>query len=115
MIKFSKFLEHKLFMEADPPPTPPGGGAGGLGALGSPAGMPPPLMGSPPPPMGGLGGPMGGGLGSPPMPGMPSGSQQLKIKAYNVWDVLEKLLSGSKDSNQEIENISDKTVDSEAQ
>lgn len=119
MIKFSKFLEHRLLLEADPPPAPPGPG-GGLGALGAPAGMPPPPMGGgAPPPMPPMGGPpmppMGsGGLGAPPTPGSPSGSQQPKLKAYNVWDVLEDLLSGTKDNNQQNQNSSDQSLDSES-
>ena len=103
MNSFTKFLEQKVFMEADPPPaTPPavgGNPAGGLGGLGAPAALPPMGGGAPPslPPMGGpspsLGGPLGG-----PAPGAAPTGQQPKLKAYNVWDVLEKLLS---DKNQE--------------
>jgi hypothetical protein len=41
----------------------------------------------------GLGGPpMGGGMGGPPGASSPS----TKLKAYNVWDVLERVL---KDQN----------------
>jgi len=49
-------------------------------------GAPPPL----PSPMG------GGGMGGPP-PGAPGGSQtSKKLKAYSVWDTLEKLVKGEK-------------------
>jgi hypothetical protein len=40
---------------------------------------------------------MGGGMGAPPMGGAPGagGGQALqKLKAYNVWDALEKVLGG---------------------
>lgn len=97
METFKKFLESKLLLEADPPPggAPPGGPPPG----GAPPGGPPPGG----PPGGGLGAPAslpggGGGLapslGGSPM-GSPSGDSQkgsLKLKAYNVWDVLEKIL-----------------------
>jgi len=50
--------------------------------------------GAPPPMGGGLGGmggpPMGGGMGAPP--GGAGGQQPMKLKATNVWDVLEKYL-----------------------
>ncbi len=51
--------------------------------------------GAPPPMGGGLGGmggpPMGGGMGAPPGGG---GQAPMKLKATNVWDVLEKYLGG---------------------
>jgi hypothetical protein len=41
---------------------------------------------------------MGGGMGAPPpMPGVPGaagGQAPQKLKAYNVWDALEKVLGG---------------------
>jgi hypothetical protein len=90
MNTFKKFLETKLHEAAPPaaPPPPGGGGIGGPGAL-PPAGGAPP-MGMPP---------MGGGMGAPPMgggmPGAPTGgTAPQKLKAYNVWDVLERVLSG---------------------
>lgn len=98
METFQKFIEQKLLFEADPPASP-GGPAG--------AGAPPPGT-APSGPPGGPGGisapislPSGGGppmgLGGPPMgggpsPGGDSQSGSLKLKAYNVWDVLEKIL-----------------------
>jgi len=91
MNTFKKFLEFKL-NEAAPPPPPPGGAGGisGPGAL-PPAGGAPPMGGMPP--MGG-----GMGMGAPPMGGMPGapagGTAPQKLKAYNVWDVLERVLSG---------------------
>jgi hypothetical protein len=108
MRTFQQYLEN-LVLEVGPgAPASPGG-------LAAPASIPPggggPPMGGgmPPPPMGGPGGlapPMGGGLGGPPMggpmgaPGMP-GQQQpaTKLKAYNVWDVLEKVLSDNPTSS----------------
>jgi hypothetical protein len=91
MNTFKNFLEAKL-NEADAPP--PGGGIGSPGAL--PPGGPPPMggMGGPPlmpmsgpPPMGGM------GMGGPPMGGAPAGgSAPIKLKAYNVWDVIERVL-----------------------
>ena len=109
MRNFKTFLESykwaKLFSElalspggAPPPPGPPGGGLGAPGSL--PPGGPPPGLGGPPggglggPPPG-LGGPLGGGLGGPPPDGgANSGGASVanKLKAYNVWDVLEKIL-----------------------
>ena len=90
MNTFKKFLETKLHEAAPPaaPPPPGGGGIGGPGAL-------PPAGGAPP--MGMT--PMGGGMGAPPMgggmPGAPTGgTAPQKLKAYNVWDVLERVLSG---------------------
>lgn len=101
MNTFKKFLEFKLHEDAPPPPPPPGGdgGIGGPGAL-PPGGAPP--MGGGMPPMGGGMPPMGGGM--PPMgggmPGSPSsGTASEKLKAYNVWDVLEKVLSGDGQEN----------------
>lgn len=96
-------LSFRLFLEAPttlPMPTgmPPMGNPGDLGGLSTPASLP----GGGMPPMGGLGGPpmMGG---APPMPGMdPMGGGGMgmptqpptQITFLNVWDVLEKLISG---------------------
>ena len=84
MNTFKKFVESKALREqgeSPPPSAPPSGGGGGIGG---PASMP---MGSP---LGGGG--MGGGMGGPPGASSPS----TKLKAYNVWDVLERVL---KDQN----------------
>lgn len=94
-----KFKDHlKMLREDASPPLggaspPPSGGAsppsGGMG--GPPLGMPP--IGASPPPM-----PIGGGMGGPPPMGSPpggaggSGQPAQKLKAYNVWDALEKVL-----------------------
>ena len=76
---FQKFLDSKL-NEVAPggPPSAPlgGGGIGGPGSL-------PPGGGAPPP--------MGGGM--PGAPGGGGGTAPNKLKAYNVWDVLERVLS----------------------
>jgi len=101
METFKKFIESKLFLEADPPAggPPPSGPPGG----GPPPGGPPGGGISAPASLGGVGPPggIGGGLGVPPGlggppggGGAPSGDQSgsLKLKAYNVWDVLEKIL-----------------------
>ena len=97
MNTFSKFLETKLFSEDAPGAAPLSGGAGGIS---SPGALPGGAMGAGAPPMGGgMGMPMGGGM--PPMGGMPGaappgggGQAPEKLKAYNVWDVLERVLSG---------------------
>ena len=73
MNSFTTFLENKILLED---------------AIGAPPGSPPPMGGMPPPPMGGG---MGGGMGGPPMGGNPVPATQ-KLKAYNVWDVLERIL-----------------------
>jgi hypothetical protein len=113
---FQDFIEHKVLFEqegAAPPPAdagaPPATPTGDMG-------MPP--MGGPdlgaagmgmPPIGGGLGGP---GLGGPSLSpsldagmgvGGPTGSPVAKkLKAYNVWDVLEELLMNkSKETNSE--------------
>lgn len=93
MDTFNKFLEQKLLKE-DAPGMPPAGGISAPGSLGGPmgAGGAPPMGGMPP--MGG-----GMGMGMPPMGGgMPGasspGQAPQKLKAYNVWDVLERVLSG---------------------
>ena len=97
MNTFNKFLETKLFSEVGPAPAPAPGGAGGIGAPGAlpPAGGAPPMGGGMPPMGGGMGGapPMGG------MPGAPGGGGQApnKLKAYNVWDVLERVLGDESD------------------
>jgi hypothetical protein len=93
MKTFKNFLESKFFLEVGEPPAP-GGGIGAPGAL--PPGGPPMGggMGAPPPMGGGMGGgmppPMGGGMGAPPGGG--AGEAPNKLKAYNVWDVLERVL-----------------------
>ena len=107
MKTFQRFLESKLIIEAEaipggpapsgPIPTPPPGGDPlGGSTLGSP-----PMGGMPPPP------PMGGGM-SPlgpmggPMGGAPTGqTAPTKLKAFNVWDVLERLL----DSDESPKNL----------
>ena len=102
MNTFKKFVESKILREqgeSPPPPAPPSGGGGGISG---PASMPmgSPMgggmgggMGAPPMAGAGLGGsPMGGGMGGPPGASSPS----TKLKAYNVWDVLERVL---KDQN----------------
>lgn len=99
MKTFQNFLECKIWLEQDEAPPPP-----------ADAGGAPPDMGMPPmgaPDLGGgLGAPpMGGGFGGPPMggpslsPGLDSGMGQpgsaptaKKLKAYNVWNVLQKIL-----------------------
>lgn len=101
-MKFSHFLQ---LNEAGPmggmPMPPPGGGMGGPplpppGGIGGGMGLPPPGggLGAPPPPMGG---PMGGMGGQQPTP-MPS----TEIKTKDVWELLEKLLSGKQSADQEI-------------
>ena len=92
MNTFVKFLETKLFSEVDAPGAP----AGGISAPGALPGGPMGAGGAPPM-GGGMGMPMGGGM--PPMGGMPGasppgGQAPEKLKAYNVWDVLERVLSG---------------------
>lgn len=92
-------MKEQVFREAD---MPPAGGAG-LPPTGSPAPAPPMGggLGGGMPPMGGdpmsmpMGG--GGGLGAmPPMGGMPPAgaapAANSKLKSYNVWDTLEKIL-----------------------
>lgn len=92
MKTFYRFIENR-FDEAAPPPT------GAPTGIGGPGNMPPPMGsgGLPPsggmvaPPMGGL----GGGMGMPPMPPAPGTTPSVapnKLKAYNVWDVLERVL-----------------------
>jgi hypothetical protein len=101
MFTFKEFIEQKVLIEVGPPPggmapPPPPPGGGGLGMPGALPGG-----GAPPPPPGGLGGapPMGGMGGAPPMGGPPQGGNQAptKLKAYNVWDVLEKVLGIGQD------------------
>ena len=75
---------YKFFFEADTPnisnPATLPGGSGG----------PPPMGGGP---LGGMGGPppMGGPLGGMGENGPVNNTTQ-KLKAYNVWDVLEEIL-----------------------
>jgi hypothetical protein len=93
MNTFKNFLNSKLNEDA-----PPAGGISGPGAL-PPSGAPP-MGGMGAPPMGGMGAPPMGGMGAPPMGGMggpTGGTAPQKLKAYNVWDVLERVLS---DDNQ---------------
>lgn len=94
-----KTFLHFLIEQDVPPPTGGGGmtDLGGLSTAGSmPGGTPPPMGGlgggMPPPSMGGLGG-LGGptGMGGPTA-GATSAAQSNKLKAYNVWDALEKVL-----------------------
>ena len=89
MKTFGQYLNLiKLMEDAGPPP-------GGAPPAGGPPGGAAPPMGGPPmggPPMGGP--PMGGPPGAPPG-GPPGGGQApMKLKSTNVWDVLEKYLSG---------------------
>lgn len=104
MKTFQRFLESKIVVEAAPAPppaggspappagTPPGPDIGALGGgLGGPS-MPPPPMGGG---LSGLGGPPMGGppMGGPPMGAAPGATGPTnKLKAYNVWDVLERIL-----------------------
>lgn len=82
MKTFVEFLE----IAAPPSNNMPPPGISGPGTL--PPG--PPMGGMPPAPMGGgLGMPMGGG-GMPQNPAAQTAPH--KLKAYNVWDVLEKIL-----------------------
>ena len=91
MNTFNKFLEVKLLTEIDAP-APAAGGISQPGALpGSPPGGAPPMGGGMPPMGGGMGMPMGGGM---PGAAPPGGQAPEKLKAYNVWDVLERVLSG---------------------
>ena len=89
---FQDFLLSKLLSEAaplGPPGAPPSAPAGGLGTPGAlPGGGGPPPM----PPLGGLGPPPGmpPGMGGPPAGG--GNTPPEKLKAYNVWDVLERVL-----------------------
>lgn len=101
MKKFKQFLESKIFLEQEPAPDL---AAGAPPAAGGDMGMAPPdlggAMGAPP----GMGAPpLGGGLGGPSLsPGLdpmaggggaPGGSPVAKkLKAYNIWDVLKKIL-----------------------
>lgn len=97
MNSFNQFLDNKILLEDAPPSIPPPTGSPGMSPgspIGGGLGMPPPMGGMPPPPMGG-----GLGMPPPPMGGMPpSGgptgpsTAPLKLKAYNVWDILEKIL-----------------------
>ncbi len=110
MKTFQRFLESKLITEVDAPPPgglapggptpppPPGGDPMG----GSPLGAPPMGGMPPPPPMGGGMSPLGGPMGTPT--GAPTGqSAPTKLKAFNVWDVLERLL-GSDESPKNLKN-----------
>lgn len=94
-INMKSFSEYVKYLEAETPaggPTPqeepPSApvdpmAAGGLGA-GPPVGGPSLPMGAAPDPM------MSGGGGI--QPGASGGKGPLKLKAHNVWDVLEKIL-----------------------
>jgi hypothetical protein len=92
----------RQFLVEVAPPAPPGGLPPSGGGLGMPGTLPGGGgMGPPPAPMGGGGlgpMPMGGGMGPPPAPmggmgaGAPGQSGSTKLKAYNVWDVLERVL-----------------------
>lgn len=109
MKTFYKFLEHKLLLEQDAPAPDAGAAAPDMGG-GAPAGGPPDMGGAGMPPMdmggmgGGLGGPpmggpsLSGGLGGPPVEGGQGGPTPKKLKAYNIWDVLEQLLDKPKDA-----------------
>ena len=90
MNTFKKFLEVKLNEAAPGAPPPPAGG-GGISAPGSlpPGGAPPPMGGG----MGGGMGMPGGGMGMPGAGAPTGGTAPEKLKAYNVWDVLERVLS----------------------
>lgn len=105
MKTFQDFIEHKVLFEQEGAAPPADAGAPPA-APGGDMGMPP--MGGADPGAAAMGmPPMGGGLGGPGLGG-PSLSPSLdmgmggggatgspvakKLKAYNVWDVLEKLL-----------------------
>lgn len=101
MFSFNSYLQRKIINEVGNPSTPPMGGqtSGGMPGLGASASLPPggsPIGGLP----GGIGGGLGGG-GMPPMGGMPGGMGQpgqnpqtgsQKLKATNIWEILERIL-----------------------
>ena len=87
MNTFGLFLKNKVILEQDAPMGGPDmGGAPPMG--GADLGGMPPMGGAPP--MGGpdLGGPGGFSSGS-----TAAGKAPMKIKASNIWDVLEDILS----------------------
>lgn len=103
---FQDFIEHKVLFEQEGAATPPADAGAPPAAPAGDMGMPP--MGGPDLGAAGMGmPPIGGGLGGPGLGG-PSLSPSLdagmgggaaggapvakKLKAYNVWDVLEDLL-----------------------
>ncbi len=106
MKSFREYVEIKSIQEAEAPKPP----VGGAPPAGAPPGAPPGGPGAPP---GGISSPMPGGLGGGPPPSLgggggppigdptagmggatpdPSKTGAMKLKAYNVWDVLEKIL-----------------------
>ena len=101
-MQFRKFLLNEIG------PMPMGGGFGGApamggmsGGIGGMPGLPPPGggMGAPaPPPMGGMGGPPMGGM--PGMGGQPGQTPTIEIKAKDVWQLLEKLLSNQPNADK---------------
>jgi hypothetical protein len=122
MISFSRFLDAKILLEQD---APPGGPPGGGPPPGGPPGGGPPPGGAPPMPMppGGGGGPPGAG----PAPGGAGGQgPSKKLKAVNLWDVLQDMFDsdskegeegsedkekqGEEDSNQDGEKSPDKEL-----
>jgi len=111
MISYSKY---KLLKEADAVAPPATGGAapvsaaptGDLGSTPDLGGGGPPPGFSGGPPMGGIGGgppgpsmDLGGGLGSPGATGA-AGMKPQGLKSNNVWDVLERILGGSKEEDK---------------
>lgn len=101
MISFFKFIESKVLLEQDAPPGGPP--AGGPPPGGPPAGGAPPGAGgagpSPMPMPPGGGAPSMGGGGSPGGAGGQGPSK--KLKAVNLWDVLQDMLDPeSKESDQ---------------
>ena len=99
-MKFAEFIRlNEVAPMGGMPMPPPGGGLGGPP-------MPPPAGGmgpaSLPPPGGGLGGPPMPPPGGAPMPGAPGqpGQQPTEIKTKDVWELLEKLLSGETSADQ---------------
>ncbi len=104
MNTFGLFLKNKVILEQDAPMGGPDmGGAPPMG--GADLGGMPPMGGAPPmggpdlggmPPMGGappMGGPDLGGPGGFSSGSTAAGKAPMKIKASNIWDVLEDILS----------------------
>lgn len=105
MRSFRTFLDNKLITEADGPGAPPGGPPGGGPPGGGPGGAPPlPMPGGGGGPPGGMGGGLGG-MGGPAPGGGGAQTPAKKLKAYNVWDAIEKVVdpqaSGDKKKDNE--------------
>lgn len=111
MKTFNRFLETKMYLEAVPSPGSAPSGVSSPGML--PGGPPPSGIGGGgmPPPMGGMPPPMGGSLGGmgmpPPMGGAPAGPQGAapKLKSYNVWDVLERIMGNQPNQNKNQDSL----------